>query len=258
MANYNSDRISRIDMSVDPPVVSLFADDSLIQGPDGLALHPGGDLISSNYDNNTMQRISPNGEVSLFATLPSLNSGYIARADSGFYVAGFFGHNIFWVNFEGEVSLFSGQSAAGLVDGPLDSAMFRNPNGIALSPTGDSLLITESHNGGIIRMITGLRPVEEDTIPTSLANILDPASVTISPNPAGEKVEISFDIPATQTVQIQLSNIQGKLVDTLVPEKPMQGQVRIPYDIPDALPAGVYFLHLQIGHQGITRRVILQ
>lgn len=257
VANYNSNRISQVDMSTDTPAVSLFASSNLIDGPDGLALHPDGDLISANFDNNTLQRISPDGTVSLFATLlGSPNSGYLVRADSGFYVAGAHSHDLFWVNFAGEASHFSGSHSPGEYNGPLDSARYRFPNGMALSPTGDTLLVTETHAGGNIRFVTGLRTVE-DTIPTDIVQILKPDALLIRPNPATEFLEMEWELEGSHMTQVHVLDIQGKSLDTLLRPEVRSGRIQIRYAIPDSLATGLYIIKLQIDQQVINRKVVL-
>ncbi len=259
VANYNSNHISKVDMSVNPPTISSFAASNLIDGPDGLALHPNGDLISANFDNNTLQRIKPTGEVSVFATLTgSPNSGYLVRADSGFYVAGAHGHDLFWVDFVGRVSHMSGSHSAGLYDGPLDSARFQFPNGMALSPTGDTLLVTETHAGGNIRFVTGLKPASQTSTSIDQVNLIDSASFIVSPNPTHTQVNISFKVDHSQPVRVQLSTLQGEVVDVVMPATEIQGQVHISYEIPQKLPTGLYLLQVQVGPQKMTRKVLFR
>ncbi|MEM9984189.1 MAG: SMP-30/gluconolactonase/LRE family protein [Bacteroidota bacterium] len=259
VANYNTNHISKVEMSVNPPTISTFAASNLIDGPDGLALHPNGDLISANFDNNKLQRIKPSGEVSVFATLAgSPNSGYLVRADSGFYVAGAHGHDLFWVDFDGRVSHLSGSHSPGHHNGSLDSARFQFPNGMALSPTGDTLLVTETHAGGNIRFVTGLKPAGQTSTSIRQAVFMDSASFIVSPNPTHTQLDISFEVRETEPVQVQITTMQGAVVDVLMPFTKVQGQIHISYDIPKKVPAGLYLLQVQVGPHGMTRKVLFR
>jgi sugar lactone lactonase YvrE len=258
VANYDSNRISRVDMRLSSPFPTTLAQGGLIDGPDGLAFSPEGDLISANFDDNSIQRITLQGAVSQFAVVSSSpNTGYLVRGDSAYYVAGAFGPDVYRISLDGTVSVLAGSGIAGQVDGAADTARFRLPNGLALSPTGDTLLVTETHSGGLIRLITGLKAVP-DTIPTAVPEILDLQSFRISPNPGLDYLVVNFSLQAPTRIEMLLLDVKGKVVDTLLRKTMPAGAVEHFYQVPAQLSKGTYILSVQTDRQRVTRRVLLK
>ena len=60
---------------------------------------------------------------------------------------------LFQIALDGSVRPYAGGNAAGSQDGDLSEVTFNFPNGIALSPTGDSLIIAQSATSGLLRLI---------------------------------------------------------------------------------------------------------
>ena len=258
VASYDSNRISRVDMRLSSPFPTTLAQGGLIDGPDGLAFSPEGDLISANFDDNSIQRITLQGAVSQFAVVSSsANTGYLVRDDSTYYVAGAYGPDVYRISLDGVVSVLAGSGIAGQVDGAADTARFRFPNGLALSPTGDTLLVTESHTGGLIRLITGLKAAP-DTIPTALPELLELTSFRISPNPGLDYLVVNFSLQSPTQVEMVLLDVQGKVVDTLLHKNFPVGAVEHIYLVPARLSRGTYILSVQTESQHLTRRVLLK
>lgn len=69
-------------------------------------------------------------------------------------------HRIVVASLEGSVKDTIGTGAAGAEDGPLESATFRNPQGMALAPDGGSLLLADAGNHLLRRIDLTGRTVE--------------------------------------------------------------------------------------------------
>lgn len=244
IANYSGNSIAKVDMSAENPTPTILASAGRINGPDGLALTPEGDLISCNFNDNNIQRITPEGEVTAFATLEgSPNSGYIVRRGDQYIVPGAYGPDIYTLSLTGEVSRFAGTGAAGYTDGAASESQFRFPNGIAISPTGDTLLITESATAGHIRMLTNLDGVSNTDVLQSVQ------AVRISPNPASERVHIEMYLVEASNLQINIIDLSTNVVDTLFAQSSFQGQFSVDFDLPNRLAPGAYFVQIQAGKE---------
>jgi len=71
--------------------------------------------------------------------LADTEGGRLFVADSGH-------HRIVVADLDGRVRQIAGNGTAGLVDGGLDSARFRNPQGMALDPSGRTLFVADTGN----------------------------------------------------------------------------------------------------------------
>ena len=250
VANFSGNRISKIDMKSPNPTPETLTSGGLINGPDGLAFSPEGDIISANFNDNSIQKITPTGEVSQFAVIDSSpNSGYLVRSDDRYMVTGAYGPDIYAISLAGEVTKLAGTGAAGYQDGNLDLAQFSFPNGIAVSPSGDSLLITESGAEGRIRLITGLNVI------SSTKNSIRINQLKISPNPVSTNLNIAFEMLEEDTLVIQLVDLQGRLIQTLTRENASPGVFNKSYNIGKQLVPGVYVLNFVVGAQSLQRKI---
>lgn len=252
ISNYGSDKISKVDMSVANPTPQTFAISGLFAGPDGLCFSPEGDLISANFDDNRIQKITPEGQVMEFTRVSgSPNTGYITRIGDTYYSAGGNGHDIYTISLDGVVSKFSGAGQAGYEDGAIASAKFTFPNGITANPTGDTLIITESSTAGRIRMITNLQGTTSISTPA-------PPKIHISPNPVSEFLHIEFTLSEKKQIAIHLLDLKGSTVDTILAPEKQQGLVDLSYQRNASLPKGIYIVDIEIAGEHVTRRVVLE
>lgn len=112
--------------------------------PNGITMDDRGDLYVVNFNNPLILRITPDGEVSEFASIPGAGgNGHIAFARGGFYVTQFRGHALFRVSREGEVRRLAGDGTRGVVDGGSGEARFSYPNGIAVAPLGNVIWVND-------------------------------------------------------------------------------------------------------------------
>jgi photosystem II stability/assembly factor-like uncharacterized protein len=77
------------------------------------------------------------------------------------------------------------------------------------------------------------------------------------PNPFREATVIEYDVPESGWVRVQLFDVLGKKVATLVDEAIAAGNHRLIYTV-DAIPDGVYFYTLEIGDHRATKRMVIQ
>ena len=76
------------------------------------------------------------------------------------------------------------------------------------------------------------------------------------PNPFNPTTNISFDLPEESSVQLQIYDIQGKLVSTLVNETMDKGNHSVSFNS-DGLPSGVYFYRLTTEEYTDIKRMLL-
>lgn len=116
------------------------AEGAPIACPNGLAIGPDAALYTVNFGDGALLRIDPDsGEVTPIATIPGGGNGHLAWANGRFYVASFRGHRIYSATPAGEVCLIAGSGEAGNRDGAALEASFFRPNGVAITPDGDTL-----------------------------------------------------------------------------------------------------------------------
>lgn len=241
VANYSGNSIATIDMTAANPSPEILASGGLINGPDGLVFSSTGDLISANFNNNSVQRITPEGVVSQFAVLNgSSNSGYLVRRGNQYIITGAYGPNLYQIDEDGNVSNFAGTGSPGSTDGNIDAAQFEFPNGIAISPSGDSLLVTHSTDAGLIRLITNLDGISDTR------DLISASSLHLYPNPAQDRFSVSFENLEQQLISIQLLDTNGRVLDTLTKRQLLPGLFQEEFTINRQLPDGTYILRIEV------------
>jgi hypothetical protein len=91
--------------------------------------------------------------------------------------------------------------------------------------------------------------------------ILPPSSFILScfPNPFNATTTISFTLPRTGTVDLNVYDVTGRLVRNLAGgcNPPLQaGEHQIEFDGSD-LPSGIYFVRMEAGGISQTRKIVL-
>lgn len=95
---------------------------------------------------------------------------------------------------------------------------------------------------------------------TTSVGILNPTNnditnVTLKPNPASQKTELTFDVNKTQKVKISITDMQGRVVKEVCNKQLAAGKQKLLLDISD-YPKGVYNCSLQLSGNTKTIRLM--
>ena len=106
--------------------------------------------------------------------------------------------------------------------------------------------------------------LNEETAATATPELL-PETISLSPNypnPFNAGTNIRYALPADSKVTLQIFNVKGQLVRTLVDEEQTAGFQKTRWegrnDRGHDVGSGVYFMQLEVGKQKFHRRIILQ
>lgn len=139
-----------------------FAAGELFNCPNGITVGPDSAIYVVNFSDGRMIRIGDNGDASLFATIPGGGNGHVAVARGNFYVTAFQSNRIYMVTPSGNITHVAGTGQFGEQDGAPMESVFTFPNGIAVNPNNDRLIVNDYIN----RTRPGV-----DVPPVPLANI---------------------------------------------------------------------------------------
>jgi len=91
--------------------------------------------------------------------------------------------------------------------------------------------------------------------------LVSPALLQNSPNPFNSATAIAFDLPRPSWVRLDIMNILGENVATLVRATMMRGHHETTWEGTDdngrSMPSGVYFYRLRAGDQVQTKKMLL-
>jgi phosphodiesterase/alkaline phosphatase D-like protein len=76
------------------------------------------------------------------------------------------------------------------------------------------------------------------------------------PNPANESTTIKFTINTTQMVFLNLKDMQGRTLKTLLAEEKSEGTHEVAVNV-SSLPPGTYFYQLKTGFLQETKKLIV-
>ena len=213
-----------------------------LEGPVGLAYDENNILYVGNYNDRWIFSISPSGNLDTLTKLnvSGNNIGFIAYRDGFIYATVPWGNKVYKVDLNGNYELFAGD-IAGNTDGDISAARFNGPNGIILSPGGDSLIISD-FNTNSVRIISNL----EGTV--GVDDFIRKRTILESklmPNPAKVKTDLLFDLTESEEVSISIFDINGRQVKTILNNKLLStGKHQFAFDI-NELEYGSYFVQIK-------------
>jgi len=80
--------------------------------------------------------------------------------------------------------------------------------------------------------------------------------LSISPNPANDQINISYNLAANTDVSLSISNANGQLVYKTIKEYHIAGNYTVDFNA-ISLSRGIYFISLQTNNQVLTRKLII-
>jgi len=245
--------ISRID---DEATVERIASGDGIDRPVGIAFDDAGNLYAANLYDSNINKIDRSGNVTLFATVPpsfQFTTGHMVYHDGYLYTSHISENKILRISMNGTVEVLAGTGEAGHQDGDLSGASFRNPNGITMSPDGNTLYISSigSHTG--VRAIS----FSSATLATSEPELPENARLESPfPNPASSEATAMFSLRRAETVNLRLINALGQQVRHLVTDHASPGAHSYRFST-SGLPAGMYFLVFESGQSRQIKPVMV-
>jgi len=194
-------------------------------------------------------------------------------------------NNILYAHYHTQssrVRAFGGGATGGLddrFDMILYSNAIKNPSGLtyvlnSLTSFGNdgnhyNDSINKPPNNAVPQFVANAIHYASDHIPVySMFSYLTTGTITTTnipsefmlyqnyPNPFNPSTNIRYAIPKSSFVQLNLFNISGKLIITLVKEQQTAGTYSIDWDASE-YTSGVYFYSLQVGDFIDTKRMIL-
>lgn len=161
VCNCGNNSISKVDLT--GTTVSVI-NSSLLNCPNGIDMDSEGNLYIANFSSSDLVKITPNEEVSSFATMPGNNMGHLLLRGDDIYVVGRGNNKIFKVSNRGVVETFAGTGSRGLDNGSLEQATFSLPNDIAFSPDGTKMYVNDvarlDDSSGLLLNPVAIRVIE--------------------------------------------------------------------------------------------------
>jgi len=111
-------------------------------------------------------------------------------------------------------------------------------------------------NGPEARLMITITPGQPTDIPTEDQLPRSFALEQNYPNPFNPATQIRYELPESAEVRLDVFNIQGQRVATLVNESRAAGTHMVSFDA-SALSSGVYLYRLQAGSQTFTHKMTL-
>jgi len=251
IANYAHNNV--YEASLADSVMTVYFSGGGLNGPDGVAFDSEDNLYVANFGDNKIHKITPAKEISLFAQIEGLRSGYIAIHENTMYVSGLSVNKIFMIDLiTRQISVLAGTGAAGYVDGPADSAQFNHPNGIAVDPSGERVYVADANNNAI-RVISGIISGIEENKPDA------PSEFNLEqnyPNPFNPSTKIKFILPEENFVSLKIFDVLGNEITTLVNETKPAGEYVVDFNAAD-LVSGIYFYSIQAGSFLQTKKLMI-
>lgn len=92
---------------------------------------------------------------------------------------------------------------------------------------------------------------------TTVAEVTNQNSFEVFSNPSAHQLNVQWNVAETTVVELSLYDIQGKLVETLVPRKQVSGSNSQAFNLSKSLAPGIYLLRLNAGANSTIRKVAI-
>ncbi|MEO5673609.1 MAG: T9SS type A sorting domain-containing protein, partial [Chitinophagales bacterium] len=93
----------------------------------------------------------------------------------------------------------------------------------------------------------------------ALEEVSFPIEVDVYPNPFISSTTISFSLEQYSKVQIELYDVAGRKLQTLLDENVALGDYSLPLgEVGGALSAGIYFIKISINAEAMMKKVVIQ
>ena len=102
----------------------------------------------------------------------------------------------------------------------------------------------------------GMRGVIIVQAATGLDEALLENNVSVFPNPVVDQLNVRLNLTEATNLEVKLYDVQGKLVNTLLPKTTVSGAFSQTFPISNKLNPGVYFVRMTLGNNTTYRKVI--
>jgi len=236
--SYGGNRVIKIT----PDIIQIpFAQGGMLNGPVGLCYDDDGNLYVGNFNDRKIIRLDEDGTQHLVAQAPGGGwMGFINYAKGYIYGTLYNQHKIYRTDLQGNGEIILG-STVGTADGDASTAKFSAPNGIAVSPSQDTIYISD-YNTFNIRMLTNL----DGTTSTKKNERFNFSEWQLYPNPAATILNIEIALNQATTVTAKLLDSNGKLIELFLDNQSLgNGKHNIPLTIAE-FPSGTYYLQMEL------------
>ena len=144
VANFSGGYIARVPAMGGP--ASVFARHDRMTNPNSIVRASSGNFFVADLRTPVLFKISAEGEVTEFATLPGQANGHLTIADGALYVTQLVDHRVLRVEFDGSFRAAAGTGTRGFDDSVEGIATVSYPNGIVADP-GGRFLYFNNHRG---------------------------------------------------------------------------------------------------------------
>lgn len=234
VTNYGNGVISKISPD---GIRSTFA--TGLSLPVGLSIDENDQLYSANLGDGKIYRIDSGGNKTLLTTVEDTPIGFMTYSFGFLYVTSTGGNRVYKVSLDGTVSPFAGTGIAGEINGDAHTAQFTNPDGIAISPTGDSLYVSENNSNLLRRIVLGA-----STGASQVEKHQEIEGVTLVPNPSITASELKFKLNQGGQIEVMIYASSGVLLKTIWSGHLIKGEYAFPVSLGDATP-GIYYCQLK-------------
>jgi len=239
-------------------VSTMFASGTSFSCPNGITVDEDDNLYVSNFNDGRIIKITPAGVTSVMNITPAGTTGGPSNGHLDYhtptrtlFIASHGSNKIFALRLDDPSVLIpiAGSGTRGNADGSGTTASFSRPNGVAVTPDGDSIYInsavpvTNVPNGPLnpqlIRLITGVQSVLAIEDETKTIN-----TAFIYPNPTSDMVTVEATLDGSyESLVIQLFDIHGRLLKEISDISVASELLSTEFSVAE-FAAGTYFLNV--------------
>jgi DNA-binding beta-propeller fold protein YncE len=253
-------------------VSTEFAAGNIFSCPNGITVDENDNLYVSNFSNGDIIKITPEGISTLLNSTPGgttsgPSNGHLDyhQASNTLFIASHGSNKIYYLNLKDpdSIKVLAGSGLRGNDDGEAMQATFSRPNGVAVTPSGDSIYINSAIpvsnfpdrplNPQVIRLITGVQSV------LSIAEDHQKYDTfKCYPNPARNTFTIeSTSLKDISNLRLLVFTMEGVVMDVIKELDTLNIAFKVSIDVSN-YPAGKYNYSLCDGKEILFRGSIIK
>lgn len=93
---------------------------------------------------------------------------------------------------------------------------------------------------------------------TGISALKETFKFNVYPSPTTDQLNISFNLPKKEQVQISIYTINGSLYSSLYNQVLSEGKHKLQFNISDKLAPGIYLAKVKFGNQQLTERIMVR
>ena len=224
-----------------------------------LTIDDNDNIYVCTFNGGRIYKLSSDGTPIELIQVPQKQISYIKYNKNRIYITARSENKIYYYSLlDSSLHWLAGSGIKGDADGSAETAQFNFPNGLAVSPDGSTVYVTDGPLMNLRKIDLGITNIEKSNSPLKTEYKL----LQNYPNPFNPNTNISFYISKSTDLKLEIYNSIGKKIKTLTEGSYISGNHSFEWDGKNEnninVSSGIYYYTLKLLNENkSTKKMIL-